>query len=160
MAKPKSDKKWKSRLQDVIAKVEEAGEKIPAPVYAVAKAIFPRMSMIISAIESLREDEEITTFARQELLAVLEAMGDEMAGVTNRWKLDTNSESWITRNFRPIIGGVIVLNFLAMTWCQQADWTRFTVQEMQWWENNAYLVLAAYFGGRAVQKIIKEYKVK
>ena len=77
----------------------------------------------------------------------------EQAGVSDRWKADMASDSWRSKNIRPMTLAYILSAYLALA---VLDGFGFRVAEAyvtllgQW----GMLVMSAYFGGRTLEKIM------
>jgi hypothetical protein len=88
----------------------------------------------------------------QELIANHEAKME--ANITDRWKADMNSNSWLAKNIRPATLAFLVVSTVLMIFID-AGTINFTVEEK--WTDLLQLVLitviGAYFGGRSVEKI-------
>ena len=76
------------------------------------------------------------------------------ANITDRWKADMNSNSWLAKNIRPATLAFLVVSTVLMIFID-AGTINFTVEEK--WTDLLQLVLitviGAYFGGRSVEKI-------
>ncbi len=88
----------------------------------------------------------------QELIANHEAKME--ANITDRWKADMNSNSWLAKNIRPATLAFLVVSTVLMIFID-AGTINFTVEEK--WTDLLQLVLitviGAYFGGRSAEKI-------
>ena len=73
--------------------------------------------------------------------------------VTDRWKADMNSDSWLSKNVRPLTLIFLVVSTVLMIFID-AGAINFTVEEK--WTDLLQLVLitviGAYFGGRSFEK--------
>ena len=73
--------------------------------------------------------------------------------VTDRWKADMNSDSWLSKNVRPLVLIFLVVSTVLMIFID-AGAIKFTVEEK--WTDLLQLVLitviGAYFGGRTMEK--------
>ena len=73
--------------------------------------------------------------------------------ITDRWKADMNSDSWLSKNVRPMILIFLVVSTVLMIFID-AGTIQFTVEEK--WTDLLQLVLitviGAYFGGRSLEK--------
>ena len=75
------------------------------------------------------------------------------ANITDRWKADMNSDSWLSKNVRPLVLIFLVISTVLMIFID-AGTIKFTVEEK--WTDLLQLVLitviGAYFGGRSYEK--------
>ena len=73
--------------------------------------------------------------------------------ITDRWKADMNSDSWLSKNVRPLVLIFLVVSTVLMIFID-AGAINFTVEEK--WTDLLQLVLitviGAYFGGRSLEK--------
>ena len=76
--------------------------------------------------------------------------------VTERWKLDMNSDSWLSKNIRPLVLVFLVVATVLLIFID-AGVIYFQVQDK--WTDLLQLVLitviGAYFGGRSLEKVKK-----
>jgi hypothetical protein len=94
---------------------------------------------------------------QEELKALLAAKVAEDNNVTDRWKADMASDSWLSKNIRPGTLIYILTAYLIFAGLSAAG---IQVQESyvallgQW----GMLVMTAYFGGRTVEKVMEMRK--
>ena len=81
----------------------------------------------------------------------------EQKGVSDRWAADMASDSWLSKNIRPMTLIYLLSAYLGMA---VADGFGFKISESyvtllgQW----GMLVMGAYFGGRTAEKIMEKRK--
>lgn len=79
----------------------------------------------------------------------------EQTNVSDRWKADMNSDSWLSKNIRPMTLVYILSAYLALA---IMDGLGFHIAESyvtllgQW----GMLVMGAYFGGRTLEKVMNK----
>jgi hypothetical protein len=94
---------------------------------------------------------------QEELKALLEAAKNEDNNVSDRWKADMASDSWLSKNIRPMTLVYILSAYLLFAGLSAAG---INVNESyvallgQW----GMLVMTAYFGGRTVEKVMEMRK--
>jgi len=94
---------------------------------------------------------------QEELKALLAAQASQDNNVTDRWKADMSSDSWLSKNIRPMTLVYILTAYLIFAGLSAAG---INVQESyvallgQW----GMLVMTAYFGGRTVEKVMEMRK--
>lgn len=92
-----------------------------------------------------------------ELQALLAAQVNQENNVSDRWKADMASDSWLSKNIRPATLVYILTSYLLFAALSAAG---INVQESyvallgQW----GMLVMTAYFGGRTVEKVMEMRK--
>jgi len=88
------------------------------------------------------------------LQAEIEAYKVEQEAVSARWTADMNSDSWLSKNIRPLTMIFILSAYLLLAIGDGAEWfdvaDNFVELLGQW----GMLVMSAYFGGRTLEKII------
>ena len=98
------------------------------------------------------KEEKLTAEAKiQELIANHQAKMEQ--NITDRWSADMNSDSWLSKNVRPLILIFLVVSTVLMIFID-AGTINFTVEAK--WTDLLQLVLitviGAYFGGRTMEK--------
>ena len=98
------------------------------------------------------KEEKIAAEAKiKELIADYETKME--ANITDRWKADMNSDSWLSKNVRPMILIFLVVSTVLMIFIDDGT-IQFVVEEK--WTDLLQLVLitviGAYFGGRSFEK--------
>tara|TARA_R100000734_G_C3318650_1_gene113032 strand:- start:2404 stop:2805 length:402 start_codon:yes stop_codon:yes gene_type:complete len=77
--------------------------------------------------------------------------------ITDRWTADMNSDSWLSKNVRPMVLIFLIVCTMLLIFIDAGALT-FTVEEK--WTDLLQLVLitviGAYFGGRSVEKFNKK----
>ena len=108
-------------------------------------------------IDNLHTSEEEKLEAErkiQELIANHEAKME--ANITDRWTADMKSDSWLSKNVRPLVLVFLVVCTVLMIFID-AGAVAFNVEEK--WTDLLQLVLmttiGAYFGGRSIEKTKK-----
>ena len=74
--------------------------------------------------------------------------------VTERWKLDMNSDSWLSKNTRPMSLIFLTIMTVAFIWVDSHGYIDFTV-EQEWinlLKTLTTTVYVAYFGSRGAEK--------
>ena len=88
-------------------------------------------------------------------LAQIQADTAEAQEVSKRWEADMTSDSWLSKNIRPMTLVYLLTAYLAMA---VLDGFGFKIAEAyvtllgQW----GMLVMGAYFGGRTLEKVLKK----
>jgi hypothetical protein len=76
--------------------------------------------------------------------------------VTERWKMDMNSDSWLSKNIRPLVLVFLVVATVLLIFIDGGV-ISFKVEDK--WTDLLQLVLitviGAYFGGRSLEKVKK-----
>tara|TARA_R110001592_G_scaffold135278_2_gene351462 strand:+ start:997 stop:1389 length:393 start_codon:yes stop_codon:yes gene_type:complete len=105
-------------------------------------------------IDNLHTSKEEKLAAEQKIKELLANYELEMEkNVTDRWKADMNSDSWLSKNVRPMVLVFLVVSTILMIFID-AGTINFEVEPK--WTDLLQLVLitviGAYFGGRSLEK--------
>jgi len=77
--------------------------------------------------------------------------------ITDRWTADMNSDSWLSKNVRPMVLIFLIICTMLLIFID-AGAVKFEVEEK--WTDLLQLVLitviGAYFGGRSIEKVKKK----
>ena len=108
-------------------------------------------------IDSLHTSEEEKLEANQKIKELVSNYEVEMEKtITERWKVDMNSDSWLSKNIRPMVLIFLVVATVLMIFID-AGVIAFEVKDT--WVDLLQLVLitviGAYFGGRSLEKVKK-----
>ena len=105
-------------------------------------------------VDNLTTSKEEKLAAEQKVKELIADYETKMeANITDRWKADMNSDSWLSKNVRPLVLIFLVISTVLMIFIE-AGTIKFTVEEK--WTDLLQLVLitviGAYFGGRSYEK--------
>jgi hypothetical protein len=107
-----------------------------------------------SVLDNVITTDEEKLEAKRKLKELILSHEAEMErNITDRWKADMNSDSWLSKNVRPLVLIFLVVCTMLMIFID-AGTIKFTVEEK--WTDLLQLVLitviGAYFGGRSLEK--------
>lgn len=97
---------------------------------------------------------ELQKLAQDGKLAELQADMNEANNISDRWKSDLSSDSWLAKNIRPLTLIFILFAYSFFAFMSMLGHeTRGAYVELlgQW----GMLVMTAYFGGRSFEKIME-----
>ena len=108
-------------------------------------------------LDNLTTSKEEKLAAEQEIKQLISNHELEMQKqVTNRWEADMKSDSWLSKNVRPLVLIFLVVSTVLMIFID-AGTIKFIVEPK--WTDLLQLVLitviGAYFGGRSLEKTKK-----
>ena len=108
-------------------------------------------------IDSLHTSDEEKLAAEQKVKELVSSYEIEMEkNITERWKMDMQSDSWLSKNIRPLVLVFLVVSTVLLIFID-AGAISFIVQDK--WTDLLQLVLitviGAYFGGRSLEKVKK-----
>ena len=109
-------------------------------------------------LDNLTTSKEEKLAAKQKMQELISDYETKMeANITDRWKADMNSDSWLSKNVRPLVLVFLVVSTVLMIFID-AGTISFQVEEK--WTDLLQLVLitviGAYFGGRTMEKRVKK----
>jgi hypothetical protein len=94
---------------------------------------------------------------QEELRVLLAAQANQENNISDRWKADMSSDSWLSKNVRPMTLVYILTAYLLFALLDGAGYkiseTYITLLG-QW----GLIVMTAYFGGRTVEKVMEMRK--
>lgn len=100
------------------------------------------------------QDDTLTTEQREHALKLIELDLKEAEEITKRWQADMNSDSWLSKNIRPLTLAALTITFFLLV-ILDSTFLGFTV-ESAWIEllkNIMITVYLAYFGSRGFEKV-------
>ena len=101
--------------------------------------------------------DEKAEFEKELTRIFLEAEEVQQRNVTERWKADMNSDSWLSKNVRPLVLLFLIVSVVVLVFIDAGAIT-FNVEDN--WVDLLQIVLitviSAYFGFRSIEKIIKK----
>ena len=108
-------------------------------------------------IDNLHTSGEEKLAAEQKIKELVSSYEIEMEkNITERWKMDMQSDSWLSKNIRPLVLVFLVVSTVLMIFID-AGTINFIVEDK--WTDLLQLVLitviGAYFGGRSLEKVKK-----
>ena len=108
-------------------------------------------------IDNLTTSKEEKLEAERKIKGLIANHEVEMEkNITERWKMDMQSDSWLSKNIRPLVLVFLVVSTVLMIFID-AGTINFVVEDK--WTDLLQLVLitviGAYFGGRSLEKVKK-----
>jgi hypothetical protein len=109
---------------------------------------------IIDNLHTSKEEKLAAELKVKELISSYEIEMEK--NITERWAMDMKSDSWLSKNIRPLVLVFLVVSTVLMIFID-AGTINFVVEDK--WTDLLQLVLitviGAYFGGRSLEKIKK-----
>ena len=109
---------------------------------------------VIDNLHTSKEEKLEAERKIQDLIANHEVEMEK--NITERWKMDMQSDSWLSKNIRPLVLVFLVVSTVLMIFID-AGTINFVVEDK--WTDLLQLVLitviGAYFGGRSLEKVKK-----
>jgi hypothetical protein len=109
---------------------------------------------VIDGLHTSDEEKLAAELKVKELVAQYETQMEKE--ITSRWQADMKSDSWLSKNIRPLVLAFLVVSTVLLIFID-AGAINFIVEEK--WTDLLQLVLitviGAYFGGRSLEKVKK-----
>jgi hypothetical protein len=109
---------------------------------------------IIDNLHTSKEEKLAAELKVKELISNYEVEMEKT--ITDRWEADMNSDSWLSKNIRPMTLAFLVVSTVLMIFID-AGTINFVVEDK--WTDLLQIVLitviGAYFGGRSLEKVKK-----
>jgi len=143
---------------NLLRKMAKAGKSISKPILEVASTI--------TGIESLKDlgdlimdSKELSEADKQMLLEELKQDTIEMQEVTKRWSADMMSDSWLSKNIRPLsIAFLTITLFVYIILDSSLEGFKIADNWIELLSSLLLLVYGGYFGFRSAEKITKEWR--
>lgn len=102
-------------------------------------------------------EAQIMAMANEAKRMELEADMNEQNNVSERWKADLSSDSWLSKNIRPMTLIAILAGYFIFATASafELNVKQAYVELLGQW---GMLIMSAYFGGRTLEKIMDKRK--
>lgn len=126
---------------------EKLGVKIPTDPSKLTPELLSQLK-----IAEMENEEELLRLSIKKIELELEAEKSASIQVTDRWKADMSSDSWLSKNIRPmtLIFILVVYTIFALMSAAGINVTPAYVELLGQW---GMLIMSAYFVGRSIEKI-------
>lgn len=109
------------------------------------------------ALETIKGSDELTPEQIDFALKELEFDKQEMQEVTKRWESDMLSDSWLSKNIRPLTLAFLTITlFIYIILDSALDGFKIDKEWIDLLSSLLLLVYGGYFGARTVEKVIKK----
>jgi len=109
---------------------------------------------VVDNLHTSQEEKLAAELKIRELISNYEVEMEKT--ITDRWSADMNSDSWLSKNIRPMTLAFLVISTVLMIFID-AGTIKFIVEDK--WTDLLQIVLitviGAYFGGRSLEKVKK-----
>ena len=109
---------------------------------------------VVDNLHTSQEEKLAAELKIRELISNYEVEMEKT--ITDRWSADMNSDSWLSKNIRPMTLAFLVISTVLMIFID-AGTINFIVEDK--WTDLLQIVLitviGAYFGGRSLEKVKK-----
>ena len=110
----------------------------------------------------ITSDNKIKAVDKEQAMKLIEQDLQELKEVSNRWRADMKSDSWLSKNVRPLILVWCIVIFSMAGILDSIETLPFHINEL-WndtFEKVMMAVVLAYFGGRTTEKASNIFKQK
>ena len=108
----------------------------------------------IDVIKAISKDKDIPAKDKEMMMADLEQDVIEMEEVTKRWQSDMSSDSWLSKNVRPLSLAFLTLTlFIYIILDSSLEGFKIDSEWVSLLGNLLMLVYGGYFGARTLEKI-------
>ena len=153
-----SDKKPKKKFKDT--KVGQFLTKKVPSILGIAGELLPDAG-VLGMVKSLIEKEPtLSPVDKEHALKLLEQDMVEMQEVSKRWVSDMASDSWLSKNVRPmvLIWCIVVFSLAGILDSIESIPFHIGVTWNDTFEKVMMAVVISYFGGRSSEKAINAFK--
>ena len=119
-------------------------KNVSPKILSIIGDVIPSVGILSKAKDLIQKDSNISKEDKDIALKLLEIDVMEMQEVTKRWESDMASDSWLSKNVRPL-----TLVFFSLSYV--AGW--FLEYPLDSITGLLSLIVAAYFGSRGFEKI-------
>lgn len=128
-------------------------KKVAPKVFGILGDVIPSVGILGKAKELIQGDNSIAPEDKEIALKLLEIDTIEIQEITNRWESDNLSDSWLSKNTRPI---TLIFLTISMTILILLDSFKIDFKVASEWvdllKSLLITVYVAYFGSRGVEK--------
>jgi len=110
-------------------------------------------------LDAIGNSKELTETEKEMLVVELQQDIAEQQEISKRWSSDMNSDSWLSKNIRPLSLAFLTLSlFIYVVLDSSLEGFKIASEWISLLGNLLMLVYAGYFGGRSLEKIRKNNK--
>jgi hypothetical protein len=152
------DKNGRTRVGDALRWLVKQGKEVAPEILKIAGNVTG-----IEALEHLADkiltNKTLSETDKQMLLEELRFDMIEMQEVTKRWQYDMQSDSWLSKNIRPLSLAFLTLSlfiYIILDSCLESF--KIAKEWISLLSSLLLLVYGGYFGARSMEKISKHWK--
>lgn len=151
------DKNGTTRVGDALRWLVKQGKEVAPEILKIAGNVTG-----IEALEHLADkistNKTLSEIDKQMLLEELRFDMIEMQEVTKRWQYDMNSDSWLSKNIRPLSLAFLTISlFLYIILDSCLNGFKIAKEWINLLSSLLLLVYGGYFGARSMEKISKHW---
>lgn len=157
MAKYK-DKNGTTRVGDALRWLVKQGKEVAPELIQLAGNI-TGIDSLKQLSKKIKESDKLSEIDKQILLEELRYDMLEMQEVTKRWQYDMSSDSWLSKNIRPLTLAFLTATlFIYIILDSSIQGFKIDSNWIDLLSSLLLLVYGGYFGARTVEKVVKHRK--
>ena len=152
------DKKGTTRVGDALRWLVKQGKEVAPELIQLAGNI-TGIDSIKQLSKKIKESDKLSEIDKQILLEELRYDMLEMQEVTKRWQYDMSSDSWLSKNIRPLTLAFLTATlFIYIILDSSIQGFKIDNNWIDLLSSLLLLVYGGYFGARTVEKVVKHRK--
>jgi len=152
------DKNGTTRVGDALRWLVKQGKEVAPELIQLAGNI-TGIDSLKQLSKKIKESDKLSEIDKQILLEELRYDMLEMQEVTKRWQYDMSSDSWLSKNIRPLTLAFLTATlFIYIILDSSIQGFKIDNNWIDLLSSLLLLVYGGYFGARTVEKVTKNYK--
>ena len=129
-------------------------KKILEKIFGVGSSVVDDVANALDRFIRTKEDRD--AFEKEMTEIFVRAESEMQKNVSDRWKYDMDSDSWLSKNVRPLVLVFLIFSTILLIFIEGGNIDFFIKEE---WITLLQMILltviGAYFGGRSIEKVNK-----
>ncbi len=129
-------------------------KKILEKIFGVGSSVVDDVANALDRFIRTKEDRD--AFEKEMTEIFVRAEAEMQKNVSDRWKYDMESDSWLSKNVRPLVLVFLIFSTILLIFIEGGNIDFFIKEE---WITLLQMILltviGAYFGGRSIEKVNK-----
>lgn len=152
------EKHGTTRVGDALRWLVRQGKEVAPEILTVAGSI-TGIDQLKDLADKIKGDKELSEIDKEMLLEELRHDMIEMQETTKRWVADMNSDSWLSKNIRPLsLAFLTITLFIYIILDSSLEGFKIDSSWIDLLSSLLLLVYGGYFGMRSAEKITKHWK--
>lgn len=152
------EKHGTTRVGDALRWLVRQGKEVAPEILTVAGSI-TGVDQLKELADKIKGDKELSEIDKEMLLEELRHDMIEMQETTKRWVADMNSDSWLSKNIRPLsLSFLTITLFIYIILDSSLEGFKIDSSWIDLLSSLLLLVYGGYFGMRSAEKITKHWK--
>ena len=127
-------------------------KKILEKIFGVGSSVVDDVANALDRFIRTKEDRD--AFEKEMTEIFVRAESEMQKNVSDRWKYDMDSDSWLSKNVRPLVLVFLIFSTILLIFIEGSNIDFFIKEE---WIGLLQMILltviGAYFGGRSIEKV-------